>query len=125
VLLSSHVLSEVDVTADHVLVLAHGRLLRSSTLAEFRAEAEVGSRVRTPDPDRLGVALAAAGHPYRLTDDGLAVEAAPEQVGEVAAAHGVVLHGLVGTADLEQAFFRLIQDADLAARAQSAEEVVS
>jgi ABC-2 type transport system ATP-binding protein len=125
VLLSSHALSEVELTADHVLVLAHGRLLRSSTLAEFRAEAGVGSRVRTPHPDRLRAALDAAGHAYRPTDDGLAVDATPDEVGEVAAAHGVVLHGLVGTADLEQAFFRLIQDADHAAQRDSAREAVS
>jgi ABC-2 type transport system ATP-binding protein len=125
VLLSSHALSEVELTADHVLVLAHGRLLRSSTLAGFRAEAGVGSRVRTPHPDRLRAALDAAGHVYRPTDDGLAVDATPEKVGEVAAAHGVMLHGLVGTADLEQAFFRLIQDADHAAQPDAAREAVS
>jgi ABC-2 type transport system ATP-binding protein len=110
VLLSSHALSEVELIADHVLVLAHGRLLRSSTLAALRAEAGVGSRVRTPDPDRLGAALDAAGHTYRPTDEGLAVDATPEQVGELAAQHGVALHGLEGTADLEQAFFRLIEE---------------
>lgn len=125
VLLSSHALSEVELTADHVLVLAHGRLLRSSTLAEFRSEAGVGSRVRTPDLDRLGAALEAAGCSYRLTDDGLAVDAAPEQVGEVAAAHGVVLHGLVGTADLEQAFFRLIQEAEPVGQPESAQQALS
>jgi ABC-2 type transport system ATP-binding protein len=123
VLLSSHALSEVELTADHVLVLAHGRLLRSSTLAEFRAEAGVGSRVRSPHADRLGAALDAAGYDYRLTDDGLAVAATPEKVGEVAAEHGIVLHRLMGTADLEQAFFTLIQDADDTAQARSIEEV--
>jgi ABC-2 type transport system ATP-binding protein len=125
VLLSSHALSEVELTADHVLVLAHGRLLRSSTLAELRAEAAVGSRVRTPNPDRLTAALDAVGYAHRLTDDGLAVDAAPEQVGQVAAAHGVVLHGLVGTADLEQAFFRLIQDADHAEQPGQTQEALS
>jgi ABC-2 type transport system ATP-binding protein len=110
VLLSSHALGEVEQTADHVLVLAKGRLLRSSSLAELRAEAGVGSRVRTPDPDPLCAALDAAGHGYRRTDEGLAVDASTEQVGELAAAHGIVLHGLVGTAGLEQAFFRLIQE---------------
>jgi len=124
VLLSSHALSEVELTADHVLVLAHGQLLRSSTLAEFRAEAGVGSRVRTPHLDRLGAALDAAGHTHRQTDDGLAVDATPEDVGEIAAAHGVVLHSLVGTADLEQAFFRLIKDADDVKDRESAQEVV-
>ena len=112
VLLSSHALSEIELIADHVLVLARGRLLRSATLAEFRAEAGVGARVRTPDPDRLGAALAAAGHAYRPAEDGLTVNAAPEQVGDLAAAYGIALHGLVGTADLEQSFFRLIQQAE-------------
>jgi len=125
VLLSSHALSEVELTADHVLVLAHGRLLRSSSLAALRTEAGVGSRVRTPDPDRLGAALAAAGHTHRRTDQGLAVDATPEHVGELAAQHGVVLHGLVGTAGLEQAFFRLIQESDPAELAFWAEETLS
>ncbi len=125
VLLSSHALSEVELTADHVLVLAHGRLLRSSTLADLRTEAGVGARVRTPDPDGLRAALEAAGHACRAVDDGLAVDAAPEQVGEVAAAHGVVLHGLVGTADLEAAFFRLLQDAEPAEQSERAREAVA
>ncbi len=124
VLLSSHALSEVEQTADHVLVLAGGRLLRSSTLAALRAEAGVGSKVRTPDPDRLCAILDAAGHGYRWTDQELTVDATPEQVGELAAHHGVVLYRLVGTADLEQAFFRLIQDSGRAERPASAEEEV-
>lgn len=110
VLLSSHALSEVELIADHVLVMARGRLLRSSSLAALRAEAGVGSRVRTPDPAGLGAALDAAGHTHRRTDGGLAVDATPEQVGELAALHRIVLHGLEGTADLEQAFFRLTQE---------------
>jgi len=109
VLVSSHALREVEQTADHVLLLAHGRLLRSSRLAALRAEAGVGSRVRTPDPDRLCAAFQAAGYRYRLTE------------GELAAAHGVVLHGLVATADLEQAFFRLIQESESAHRPASTE----
>ncbi len=110
VLLSSHALSEVELIADHVLVMAHGRLLRSSSLAALRAEAGVGSRVRTPDPEQLGAALDAAGLSHRHTDEGVAVDATPEQVGELAALHRIVLHGLEGTADLEKAFFRLTQE---------------
>ena len=124
VLLSSHALSEVELIADHVLVLAHGRLLRSSSLAALRAEAGVGSMVRTPHQDRLCAALEAADLPYRRTDEGLAVDATPEQVGELAGQHGIVLHGLVGTADLEQAFFRLIQESSPVER-PAAEEVWS
>jgi len=124
VLLSSHALSEVELIADHVLVLAHGRLLRSSSLTALRAEAGVGSMVRTPHQDRLCAALDAADLPYRRTDEGLAVKATPEQVGNLAGQHGIVLHGLVGTADLEQAFFRLIQESAPAER-PAAEEVWS
>jgi ABC-2 type transport system ATP-binding protein len=125
VLLSSHALSEVEQTADHVLVIAKGRLVRSSTLAAMRAEAGIGSRVRTPEPDRLGAALDAAGYSYRRTDDGLAVDAAPERVGELAAAHGVVLHALAGTGGLEQAFFRLVHPSGTAEEPASSEVALS
>ena len=126
VLLSSHALSEVELIADHVLVMDHGRLLRSSSLSALRAEAGVGSRVRTPDPERLGAALDAANLSHRRTDEGIAVDATPEQVGELAALHRIVLHGLEGTADLEKAFFRLTQEPQPpVAPARSAEGVLS
>jgi ABC-2 type transport system ATP-binding protein len=112
VLLSSHALSEVEQTADHVLVLAHGRLLRSSRLAELRAEAGVGSKVRTPQPDRLCALLDTTGHTYRLTEEGLIVDAPPEELGELVAERGIVLHGLAATADLEAAFFRIVEGAE-------------
>ncbi len=109
VLVSSHALSEVEQTADHVLLIAKGRLVRSSTLAALRAEAGIGCRVRTPEPERLSTLLEDAGHHYRHADGELAVDAASEQVGELAAAHGVVLHRLTATAGLEEAFFRLTE----------------
>jgi len=110
VLLSSHALSEVELIADDVLVLARGRLIRSARLAAMRAEAGVGSRVRTPDPTALCAALEAAGLVSRWAEDELIVEAPPEEVGELCATHGIVLHALAGTADLEQAFFRLVEE---------------
>jgi ABC-2 type transport system ATP-binding protein len=125
VLVSSHALSEVEQTADHVLVMARGRLIRSSSLAALRAEAGVGSRVRTPDPDRLCAVLDAAGHPYRRENGDIAVEAAPEDVGELAARHGVVLYGLAGTTNLEQAFFRLIGEPGRAETPATTEGVLS
>ncbi len=109
VLLSSHALSEVEQTADHVLLIAKGRLVRSSTLAALRGEAGAGCRVRAPERERLTTALHVAGHHYRHVDDELAVDATPEQVGELAAAHGIVLHRLAATAGLEEAFFRLTE----------------
>jgi ABC-2 type transport system ATP-binding protein len=109
VLVSSHALSEVEQTADHVLLIAKGRLVRSSTLTALRAESSVGCRVRTPEPERLSTLLDDAGHRYRHADGELTVDAASEQVGELAAAHGVVLHRLTETAGLEEAFFRLTE----------------
>jgi ABC-2 type transport system ATP-binding protein len=125
VLVSSHALSEVEQTADRVLVMSHGRLIRSASLAALRAEAGVGSRVRTPDPDRFCTVLDAAGHTYRRENGDIAVEAAPEEVGELAARHGVVLYGLAGTTNLEQAFFRLIGEPGRPQTPASTEEVLS
>jgi len=73
---------------------------------------------------RLSAALDAAGHAYRGTDDGLAVAAAPETVGELAAAHGVVLHALAATGGLEQAFFRLVGEPGPADEAAPPEAVL-
>ncbi len=84
----------------------------------------MGSIVRTPHQDRLCAVLDAAGISHRVEDVGLGVDATPEQVGELAGQHGIVLHALVGTADLEQAFFRLIQESGAAER-PAAEEVWS
>jgi len=109
VLVSSHALSEVEQTADHVLLIVEGRLIRSSTLAALRAEAGVGCRVRTPEPERLSTVLAAAGHRVRNEDEDLAVDTAAEQVGELAATHRIVLHRLNPTAGLEEAFFHLTE----------------
>jgi ABC-2 type transport system ATP-binding protein len=109
VLVSSHALSEVEQTADHVLVIANGRLVRSSSIGALRAEAGVGARVRTPDGVRLCAALDAAGHTHVHEGEELTVDAPPERVGEIAAAHGIVLHALTATGDLEQAFFKLVE----------------
>jgi ABC-2 type transport system ATP-binding protein len=121
VLVSSHALSEVEQTADHVLLIAKGRVIRSSTLAALRAEAGVSCRVRTPDPERLSTVLAASGHRVRLDDEELAVDAAAEQVGELAALHRIALHRLNPAAGLEEAFFRLTEQPGRPDEAQSLE----
>ncbi len=113
VLVSSHVLPEVEQTADDVLVLAAGRLVRQGTLAELGAGAASGTTVRSPDAPRLVELLTAAGLPGRwLTPDELQVSAPPERVGELAAQHGVVLHRLSATAGgLEDVFLSLTGEA--------------
>ncbi len=68
VLVSSHVLPEVEQTADDVLVLAHGRLVRSGSLAELQSDGGGGTTVRTPDGERLVEALTAADCPEAGSD---------------------------------------------------------
>jgi ABC-2 type transport system ATP-binding protein len=109
VLVSSHVLPEVEQTADDVLVIASGRLVRAGSLTALRTEGGGGTQVRTPEADRLARLLDAAGLRGRfLSPEELQVQAAPAQVGEVAAAHGVVLHRLAEAAGgLEEIFLQI------------------
>ncbi len=109
VLVSSHVLPEVEHTADDVLVLAGGRLLRSGTLAELQSEGGGGTTVRTPDGERFVELLTRAGLPGRwLGPQEILIQAPPATVGELAAAHGVVLHRLAETAGgLEDVFLSI------------------
>ena len=113
VLVSSHVLPEVEQTADDVIVLARGRLVQQGTLADLHAGAATGTTVRSPDAARLVVLLSAAGLPGSwVTSDELRVQAPPERVGELAAEHGVVLHRLGPTAGgLEDVFLALTAEA--------------
>ncbi len=115
VLVSSHVLPEVEQTADDVLVLARGRLVRQGSLEQLRSEGGGGTSVRTPDAARLVDLLVQAGHPGRyVTAEELLVQGSPAVVGELAAAHGVVLHRLLETAGgLEDTFLRLTAEQGL------------
>jgi ABC-2 type transport system ATP-binding protein len=109
VLVSSHVLSEVEQTADDLLILSRGRLVRQGTLAELRADGASGTTVRSPAPGRLVDRLEADGVAVTwLSSQELRVEASAEDVGELAAELGVVLHRLAPTAGgLEDVFLAL------------------
>jgi ABC-2 type transport system ATP-binding protein len=109
VLLSSHVLAEVSQTVDRVVIIHRGKLVRQGSIAEVLAGAEGATRVRSPDAKRLAELLAARGSTVTDLGEGvLAVDAPPEQVGELAAANAVVLHELtVEQATLEEVFFEL------------------
>ena len=111
VLVSSHVLAEVAQTADEVVIVNRGRLVLQGPMHEVLARATGGTRVRTPEAERLRGLLEAAGLPTQAVGDGaLVVEGAPERVGEMAAANGVVLHQLgVERATLEDVFLELTQ----------------
>ncbi len=108
-LVSSHVLAEVEQTADDVLILARGRVVRQSTMADLWAGQEARTLVETPTPERLRQALDEARIGYDVgTGDDLRVRAARQRVGEVAASAGVVLHRLAERPDaLEDLFLTL------------------
>jgi ABC-2 type transport system ATP-binding protein len=112
VLVSSHVLSEVQQTVDEMVVLNQGRLVRQGTLAEL----DSGPRevlVRTPAPDALREALAAAAMHVVGSDESGRLRVGggtPEQVGHVAFEAGVELHELVAEAGhLERVFLELTE----------------
>jgi ABC-2 type transport system ATP-binding protein len=114
ILLSSHLMSEMAVTADHLLVIGQGRLIADTSTAEFiRRSSGNKVRVRSPEPRKLKAALAASGADVEAGPDGAFIVTGLEcsAVGDLAAAAGVGLHELVAeTASLEQAYLELTQD---------------
>ena len=110
VLVSSHLLSEMAVTADHLVVIGRGQLIADATTADFIAQAtRTTVRVRSPQLDQLRAALAAEGVQTEVTQGALLVLNAPsERVGDIAAANGLTLHELSSQrGSLEEAFISL------------------
>src|SRR5882724_12864418 len=99
VLVSSHVLAEVAQTVDHVLIVAKGRLVIESPLAQLTSRVGGSVRVRSPQSSVLEEALRREGLAVSTSNDhALIVSGAPiERVGEIAASASVVLHELVAT----------------------------
>src|SRR4051794_22676929 len=112
VLISSHVLSEVQQTVDDVVVIHRGRLVKSGSMADL-ATAD-GVRVRSPRAAELAAALERAGADVRAEDGLLHVQGrSTEEIGDLAHAIGVPLHELAGeSSSLEEVFFRLTSDPD-------------
>jgi len=114
VFVSSHLMSEMEHTADHLVVIGRGQLLADCTMEEFIARSSGQTvRVSTPQPELLAKALAEAGGTVvpgggdTLTVSGLIAA----QVGDIAFEHGVRLHELtVVRASLEAAFMELTAD---------------
>jgi ABC-2 type transport system ATP-binding protein len=110
ILVSTHVLAEVSQVADDVVIVDRGRLVAQAPVGELTARAAGGVRVRSPEAARLRELLSELGRAVTAASDGalLVRNATAAQVGEVAAANGVVLHELVQeAATLEQAFLEL------------------
>jgi len=114
VLVSSHLMSEMALTADYVVVIGKGRLIASSTIGELtRHSARRYVRVRSPQIAELRAVLDRDGATTVLEDDGsLTVQGLDEvAIGEAAARVPVVLHELAPqSASLEEAFMDLTED---------------
>jgi ABC-2 type transport system ATP-binding protein len=119
VFVSSHLMNEMAVTADHLIVIGRGRLIAASSTQEFiERSSEKSVLVRSPDAARLADLIAAdggkavPGQPGQDGADELRVTglAAP-RIGELAASAAVVLHELTPQlASLEEAFMELTAD---------------
>ncbi|MFG3293586.1 ATP-binding cassette domain-containing protein [Streptomyces sp. NPDC048179] len=111
VFVSSHLMSEMALTAEHLVVIGQGRLLADTSMADFiRANSRSYVRVRSPQRERLLDLLHGAGITVVETGTGaLEVEGGKaEPIGELAAQNGIVLHELsIQQASLEEAFMQL------------------
>jgi ABC-2 type transport system ATP-binding protein len=111
VLISSHLLAEVEQTIDQVVIISRGQTMYAGSLDELRKSQQSRVIVQPADPQKLAVALQEAKITnVTPTPDGkLAVVGATiQQVGDIAAQAGVALYGVhEERADLEQLFFRL------------------
>jgi ABC-2 type transport system ATP-binding protein len=115
VFVSSHLMSEMSLMADQLIVVGRGRLIADTTVAEFVRQASGDAvLVRTPDLDRLRGALGSVDVTIEEAADG-AVNIrgmSSRDIGELAAHRGVVLHELTAVqASLEEAFMHLTRDA--------------
>ncbi len=114
VFVSSHLMSEMAVTADEVVIIGKGRLISQIPIDELLAQSSQRFvRVRSPEIARLKEALEGGGAATVLEDDGsLSVRGKDEvAIGELAASIPVVLHLLAPqSASLEEAFMELTED---------------
>jgi ABC-2 type transport system ATP-binding protein len=118
VFVSSHLMSEMENTADHLIVIGRGRLLADCTMEEFIARSSGQTvRVRTPQADLLAKAVSESRPESTATakteaDGSLTVHGlTAAEVGDLAFEHGVRLHELaVVRASLEAAFMELTAD---------------
>jgi ABC-2 type transport system ATP-binding protein len=114
IFVSSHLMSEMENTADHLLVIGRGRLIADCSVAEFIERNSVQSvRIRTPKPELLASLIAVAGGTAApgaggvLVAHGLPVD----QIGDLAFENGIRLHELAtAQASLEEAFMELTAD---------------
>jgi ABC-2 type transport system ATP-binding protein len=116
VFLSSHLMSEMEQTADHLIVIGRGRLIADTDVASFVAQASSGApvRVRSPQLGELAEALTGGGaaRADKLEDGALQVYGlTAEQIGEIAASQRLTLHELTALqVSLEDAFMSITKE---------------
>jgi ABC-2 type transport system ATP-binding protein len=113
VLVSSHLMSEMAQTADHLIVIGKGRLLADLSMTDFLEQnGRTHVQVRSPRISELADLLRSAGGEATPDHDVLAVHGLTcEQVGDIAAAHGIAVHQLFEQrASLEAAFMDMTRD---------------
>ena len=120
VFVSSHLMSEMENTADHLIVIGRGKLIADCSMAEFIARStQQAVRAVTPRPDALARAVAGAGGRATITGNVTADGSGelelhgldPARIGDIAFAAGVPLHLLAPSrASLEEAFMELTAD---------------
>ncbi|MEU6482657.1 ATP-binding cassette domain-containing protein [Streptomyces sp. NPDC046887] len=110
VFVSSHLMSEMALTAEHLVVIGRGRLLADTSVTAFiEANSRSFVRIRTPEPERMREALATVGVRVLTGMDGAleAVGAQAEVIGELISAHGLTVHEVsTQSASLEEAFMK-------------------
>ncbi|QAY72454.1 ABC transporter ATP-binding protein [Agromyces protaetiae] len=112
VLVSSHLLSEVQQSVDDVVIISRGKLVKSGPLSSLEIEASPSTVVDSPDRDRLRAALDQAGLAYSEGRNGFIVdEPDPGRVGHAAFTGGVELNSLHRLkSGLEESFLTLVGD---------------
>jgi ABC-2 type transport system ATP-binding protein len=127
VFVSSHLMSEMALTADHLVVLGRGRLLADVPMADMIASTSGRVRVRTERPVDLAALLAADGaHVEHTADDLLAVTGpSSTEIARIALAAGLLLTELTPLqASLEDAYLAMTHD-DVEYRATSPDATAS
>lgn len=114
ILVSSHVLSEVEQTVDNVVIVNNGTAVRQGPLAELSQHHGHTTLVRGPDLDRLAALLSDRASVHRLDDGSIRVTGMDTAaVGHLAYTENVELHELTTEmSDLEQIFFTLTGNGD-------------
>ena len=114
VFVSSHLMSEMALTAEHLIVVGRGRLIADISVADLVARSATSVRVRSPQTADLRVLLAGDDVTVTTVPDGAVdvVGLTREQIGDRAAGAGLTLHELtLQQASLEQAYMELTADA--------------